>query len=139
MLKQDRQGSRTPAALEMKHRKVLSGTDDTTVEQKSQIAQLERTIAENEDDTHAAIAALRVRVNNLETSVGALNGSDTTIADRLSVVEEDNATQDLILEELVERVFALETAVSGFTERLTALETAITSILARLAALEGTE
>ena len=146
MSKQDRQGARTPAELERKHSKVLSGQDDNNANQNRQIEELSKSMSHNTGAFNYSIQQINARLTNVEASVKNLEGDestsllaervteaeqaiaeiqegDTALAGRVSSAEAANIRQDLDIEEL--------------GERLTTVETTLASLEARVAALEG--
>ena len=146
MSKQDRQGSRTPAELERKHSKVLSGKDDTNAVQNRQIEQLAQSMQGNTSVFNHSITLLNARLSKVEESVANLEGDDSTTLlservgnaeQRITDLEEADANQVSTITSLVQSLSRMETTVSGLDTRLTTVENTLSSLDARVTALEG--
>ena len=146
MSKQDRQGARTPAELERKHSKVLSGHDDNNAWQNQQIERLAQSMDGNTSAFNYSITQMNGRLSKVENSVIALQNDPTTslLSERVSAAEQAIAEMQEGDRAVAGRVSVLETAkinhdldIQALTDRLTAVETTLASLEARVAALEG--
>ena len=146
MSKQDRQGSRTPAELERKHSKVLSGKDETNTSQSRQIEQIVQSMEGNTSAFNYSITLLNTRLSRVEDSVANLESDNTTtlLSERVAIAEQ--AIEDLkaadtaqgeTINSLATRLTTLETTVSGLAGRLTTVESTLSSLVERVTALEG--
>lgn len=137
MSKQDRQGARTPADLEIKYRfgKVFQSQARENASQNSRMNQQDLTLSQFISYAASALDGLRSDVDAAREEREGLQGAITALETRITDAETNAQTQADALAALETRLQTLETRqrdaeglISGLAESLAALEERIEAL-----------